>query len=107
MDSGTPYTVLAPPVFDGDNYYIWAARMEAPLEANDIWEAIEEDHEVAPLSNNPTVSQIKNRMEEKQRKSKAKACLFNVVSPRIFARIMMRKSAKQIWDFLKKEYEDD
>lgn len=36
MDSETLYTVLAPPVFDGDNYQIWVARMEAHLEANDL-----------------------------------------------------------------------
>ena len=35
MDSETPNTALALPVFDGDNYHIWAVRMEAHLKAND------------------------------------------------------------------------
>ncbi|KAK9113642.1 hypothetical protein Syun_020439 [Stephania yunnanensis] len=54
-----PFTLLAPPVFDGEGYHIWAARMEAHLEANDLWEAVEEDYEVLPLLANPTMAQIK------------------------------------------------
>ena len=40
-------------------------------------------------------------------KSKAKACLFAAVSPMVFTRIMFLKSAKEIWDYLKPEYEGD
>ena len=65
MDFETPYTSLAPPVFDGDNYQIWAARMEAHLEANDLWEAVEEDYKVLPLPTNPTMAQIKNQKERR------------------------------------------
>ncbi|XP_057432817.1 uncharacterized protein LOC130725621 [Lotus japonicus] len=107
MDSETPYTSLAPPVFDGDNYHIWAARMEAHLEANDLWEAVEEDYEVLPLPANPTMAQIKNHKERKTRKSKARATLFAAVSQDIFTRIMTIKSAFEVWNFLKDEYEGD
>jgi hypothetical protein len=79
--------------------------MEVFLDANDLWEAVEEDYEVAPLPANPTVAQMKNHKERKQRKSKAKACLFAAVSSSIFTRIMSLDSAKEIWDFLKQEYE--
>ena len=54
--------------------------MEAYLEANDLWEAVEEDYEVLLLSDNPTMAQIKNHKERKTRKSKARATLFTVVS---------------------------
>ena len=107
MDYETPYTKLAPPVFDGDNYHIWAARMEAHLEANGLWEAVEEDYEVLPLPNNPTMAQIRNHKEKKARKSKARATLFAAVSQDIFTRIMTIKSAFEIWNFLKEEYEGD
>ena len=107
MDSETPYTTLTPPVFDGDNYHIWAARMEAHLEANDLWETVEEDYEVFPLLANPTMAQIKNQKERKARKSKAKATLFAVVSQDIFTRIMTIKSTFEVWNFLKDEYEGD
>ena len=79
--------------------------MEAFLDASDLWEAVEEDYEVGPLPENPTLAQIRNHKERKQRKSKAKSCLFSAVSPAIFTRIMTLKLAKAIWDFLKQEYE--
>jgi len=94
-------------VFDGDNYQIWAVRMEIYLDALDLWEAVEEDYEIPKLSNNPTMAQIKAHKEKKMKKSKAKVCLFTVVSSTIFTRIMSLKSAKEIWDYLKTEYEGD
>jgi len=54
--------------------------MDVHLEANDIWEADEEDYEVLPLLGNPTMAQIKNQKESKARKSKANATLFAAVS---------------------------
>ena len=68
MDFETPYTALAPPVFDGDNYLIWAARMEAHLEANDLQEVVEEDYEVLPLPTNPTMAQIKNKEKQQSQR---------------------------------------
>nr|KYP64080.1 Retrovirus-related Pol polyprotein from transposon TNT 1-94 [Cajanus cajan] len=79
--------------------------MEAFLDANDLWDAIEQDYNIPTLPANPTLAQIKNQKEMKQRKSKAKASLFAAVSPTIFNRIMTLKTAKEIWDFLKQEYE--
>jgi hypothetical protein len=35
MCSDSPLNVMAPPVFDGTNYQVWAVRMEAYLDAND------------------------------------------------------------------------
>ena len=101
------FSSIAPPVFDGDNYQIWAVRMETYLDALDLWEAVEEDYEIPKLSNNPTMAQIKAHKEKKMKKSKAKACLFAVVSSTIFTRIMSLKSPKEIWDYLKTEYEGD
>ena len=83
------------------------ARMEALLEANDIWEAVEEDYEVPPLPANQTMAQIKNHKENKSRKSKARATLFAAISPEIFVIIMSMKSAFEVWNFLKNEYEGD
>ncbi|OIT32681.1 hypothetical protein A4A49_07833 [Nicotiana attenuata] len=76
METETSFSQLAPPVFDGENYQLWAVRMETYLEALDLWEAVEEDYDVLPLPNNPTVAQIKSHKEKKTRKSKAKATLF-------------------------------
>ena len=86
---------------------MWAVLMETYLETLDLWEAIEDDYEVPPLPANPTIAQIKLQKDKKTRKSKAKACLFASVSQMIFMRIMSLKTAKEIWDYLKAEYEGD
>ncbi|CAJ2639700.1 unnamed protein product [Trifolium pratense] len=107
METETSFSQVAPPVFDGDNYDLWAVRMESYLEALDLWEAVEEDYEVPPLPNNPTMAQLKNHKEKKTRKAKAKSCLFAGVSQTVFTRIMTLKTAKAIWDYLKEEYAGD
>lgn len=63
MDSEASFKAIAPPVFDGTNYQVWAARMEAFLDANNLQEATEYEYEVPPLLNNPTLAQIKNHKE--------------------------------------------
>eukprot|EP00257_Ricinus_communis_P019052 XP_015577922.1 uncharacterized protein LOC107261659 [Ricinus communis] len=81
--------------------------MEAYFDAIDVWEAVEQEYEIPPLPNNPTMAQIKNYRDRKQQKSKAKASLFAAVSTSIFNRIITMRTAKEIWDFLKQEYEGD
>lgn len=98
---------ISPPVFDGENYQVWAIKMQTHMEACDLWEAVEEDYEIPVLPSNPTMAQIKLHKERKTRKSKAKSCLYAALSPTIFSRIMTLESAKAIWDFLKEEYQGD
>jgi len=107
MEVETSFSHMSSPIFDGENYQLWAVKMETYLDVMDLWEAVEEDYEVHPLPNNPTVAQIKNHKERKTRKSKAKACLFAAVSTTIFTRIMSLQSAKDVWDYLKREYTGD
>jgi hypothetical protein len=61
-----------------------------------VGKAVENTYEVPPLPDKPTMAQIKNHKEMRQRKSKAKASLFAVVSFSIFTRIMTLKTAKGI-----------
>lgn len=107
MEGEQSFSPLTPPVFNGDNYQVWAAHMEAHLDALDLWEAVEEDYPVPVLPENPTMAQIKLHKEKKTKKSKAKAYLFDAVSPTILPRIMPLKSAKEVWDFLKTEFKGD
>ncbi|GAV86654.1 UBN2 domain-containing protein [Cephalotus follicularis] len=81
--------------------------MTAFMEGHDLWEAVESDYDITPLPNNPTLNQIKYHKERITKKAKAKSCLYAAVSPTIFTRIMRCDSVKEIWDFLKKEYEGD
>jgi len=51
--------------FQWGNYDLWTVKMEAYLEALDLWEVVEEDYEILPLPDNHTVAQIKNHKEKK------------------------------------------
>jgi len=43
MEESSTFLAMAPPVFNGEKLQMWAVRMEAYLEALDLWEVIEED----------------------------------------------------------------
>jgi len=105
MEGDTSYVAGPPPIFDGEDYKLWAARITIHLEALDLWEAVEENYDVPELPSNPAMTQIKIHRERKTKKAKAKNCLFSAVSKIIFTRIMNLKSAKEIWDYLKSEYQ--
>ncbi|KAF3635674.1 Beta-glucosidase 11 [Capsicum annuum] len=92
------FSSMAPPTFDRESYQIWAVRMRIYLQALDLWEAVEDEYEIAPLLDNPTVAQIKTHKERKTRKSKAMTCLFTVVSSNILTHIMSLQSAKELLD---------
>ena len=70
MEVEASFSQVASPVFDGENYDLWAVRMESYLEALDFWEAVEEDYNVPSLLDNPTMAQIKNHKENQESKSK-------------------------------------
>ena len=58
-----------------------------------------------PLFENPIVTQIKAYKDKKTRKAQVKSCLFAGVAQMIMTRIMILKSPKEIWEYLKAEYE--
>ena len=91
--SGMPLS--SPPVFSGENYIIWAVKMESYLHACDLWDVVETESELSPLPNNPTLAQIKSHREEKARRYKAKTCIHAAVSESVFTRIMACETAKQ------------
>ena len=68
---------------------------------------MQEDYEVLPLPDNPTMAQIRNNKDRRTRKAKAKACLFTAVSTTIFKRVMSLKMAKAVWGYPKDEYARD
>ncbi|XP_006591624.1 uncharacterized protein [Glycine max] len=105
MEGETSYTAGPPPIFYGEEYELWAARMTTHLEALDLWETVEENYDVPELPLNPTVAQMKNHKERKTKKAKAKNYLLSTVSKIIFIRIMNFKSTKQIWDDLRSKYQ--
>lgn len=80
MEGETSYTVGPPPIFDGEEFKFWAARMTTHLEVMDLWEVVGENYDILELPSNPTMAQMKNHKERKTRKAKAKNYLFSDVS---------------------------
>ncbi|KAG6496746.1 hypothetical protein ZIOFF_044618 [Zingiber officinale] len=105
--SGSGFSSTTPPVFDGENYQAWAVKMSTFMEGNDLWEAVKDDYEVTPLPDNPTINQIRFHKESITRKAKVMSCLYATMPPFIFNRIMKFPTTKDIWNFLKIEYEGD
>ena len=99
LPSNPPFT------FTGENYQICSAKMQAFLEANELWETVTEDKPLAALPANPTLAQIKSNNEEKAKKSKVKSLMQNAVADTMFYRIMACKTAKVACDRLKEEYQ--
>ncbi|XP_056162590.1 uncharacterized protein LOC130136570 [Syzygium oleosum] len=106
MDAEAGLSSIAPPVFDGDNYQIWAVRMETYLDALDLWEAVEEDYEIPALPANPTMAHIKAHKEKKTKKSKAKACLFAAISATIFLELCLSRRQRR-YGIFSSQYEGD
>ena len=107
MEGEACFSHITLPIFDGENYDLWEVKMQSYMESLDLWDVVEEDYEIYPLPENPTMAQIKNHKERKMKKAKARSCLFTGVSQMIFTRIMTLKSPKAIWDYLKEEYAGD
>lgn len=103
--ASSSFTLSAPPIFSGENYQIWAFKMQSYLEAYDLWEEVEEEKQIRPLPANPTVAQMKHHSEEKAKKSKAKTLLLTSVADVIFPRLMTCKTPKEAWDKLKEEFQ--
>ena len=98
-------TSLSPPIFNGDNYQIWAVKMKAHLRGLSLWQWVEEDRRIPPLGNNPTLNQIRAHEEEEAKAPKALSQIYAAVSETVFTRIMTCETAKQAWDTLKEIYQ--
>ncbi|XP_022930166.1 uncharacterized protein LOC111436675 [Cucurbita moschata] len=100
MGGESSFSAVAPPVFDGDNYQMWAVCMETYMEALDLWEAIEEDYEVPPLPANPTVAQIKTEGKEDKEIKGESLSICRCISNDLHANNKMKESESV------KEYSD-
>jgi len=80
MEGEASFSHITLPIFDGKNYDLWEVKMQSYMEFLDLWDVVEEDYEIYPLPENPTMTQIKNHKERKMKKAKARSCLFTGVS---------------------------
>nr|KYP62202.1 hypothetical protein KK1_016727 [Cajanus cajan] len=63
------------PMFNGENYHIWAVKMKFVLRSQGLWNVVISEADPPPLRENPTIAQIKAYEEEKLKKDKAITCL--------------------------------
>ncbi|EOY33038.1 Uncharacterized protein TCM_041046 [Theobroma cacao] len=101
------YSIAAPPVFNGNNYPMWAVKMKAYLKAFDLWEVVEVGGDPPARQANPTIAQMKQYNEEVAKRFKALSCIHSAVTDAIFVRIMACESAKEAWDKIKEEFHED
>lgn len=52
------FSLPPPPMFVGENYNLWAAKMKSYLKAHSLWKVVLDGCNLAPLPDNPTVNQI-------------------------------------------------
>ena len=79
--------------------------MKSYLKSFGLWEFVDEDKQIPPLRSNPTIAQIREHEESKQKKDKAVTCLHLALSDDVFTTIMHLENAKLIWDELKERFE--
>ena len=88
--------IAAVPQFSGENYQIWVVKMKSYLKSMGLWEIVDEDRQVPPLIANPTIAQMKQHQEEKQKRDRAVTCLHSALTDGVFTSIMHLETTKQI-----------
>ncbi|CAJ2652705.1 unnamed protein product [Trifolium pratense] len=94
-----------PPMFVGENYHLWAAKMKTYLRAQSLWDVVENGSTPPVLPNNPTVAQIRNHNEEVAKEGRALAIIHAALHDDIFIKILNLETAKEAWDKLKEEFQ--
>ncbi|BAF25780.1 Os09g0551200 [Oryza sativa Japonica Group] len=77
------------PMLTSTNYSTWAIKMEANMEAQGIWDAIES---------------AADDVVEKKKDKMALACLFGAVPDEVLQQIANKKTAKEAWESLKTRF---
>lgn len=101
MTESSSFIQPAIPKFDGF-YDHWSMLMEKLLRSKEYWNLIENGVTVAPP--NATPEQRKLADESKLHDLKAKNYLFQSIDCSIMETILVRDTAKDIWDFMRRKY---
>ncbi|XP_058776658.1 uncharacterized protein LOC131650979 [Vicia villosa] len=105
MDNTTQSSSISVPIFNGENYDFWRVKMETYFSSQDIWDIVEEGFTVPADTSTLNATQEKELKKNKQRNSKALFTLQQAVTDAIFPRIMGAKTAKDVWNTLKEEFQ--
>ncbi|XP_031278895.1 uncharacterized protein LOC116137347 [Pistacia vera] len=97
-------TSLTPPIFNGDQYHIWAVKMKTFMRGQGLWQYVEEDKQPPALGPNPSLSQIRLHDEEATKSPRALSHIHAAVTEQVFTRIVAYEATKEAWDKLKEEF---
>ena len=53
-----------PPVFAGENYGLWYAKMKTYLRAQSLWEIVKNKSNPTPLLENPTIAKMRTHTDQ-------------------------------------------
>ncbi|KAF7814525.1 Retrovirus-related Pol polyprotein from transposon TNT 1-94 [Senna tora] len=81
------YSPVPPPVFNGENYQMWAVKMTAYLQAMDLWKMVAENVVIEPLPENPTMQQLK------------------IHKKKTYSMHYIRSRGSEVWQYLKSEFQ--
>ncbi|XP_042472039.1 uncharacterized protein LOC122054662 [Zingiber officinale] len=79
-----PYPMLSP-----HNYTVWAIKIEAIIDAQEVWEAVEP---------------VEGAQVDAKKDKKARAYILQCLPEDILLHITKKKTAKEVWDILKTRY---
>ncbi|XP_057419832.1 uncharacterized protein LOC130713996 [Lotus japonicus] len=105
MANASQPSSITVPIFNGENYDYWSAKMKTYFCFQDCWDVVEEGYTTPADTSALTAAQKKELKENKLKDSKALFTLQQAVTDAIFPRILGSKSAKEAWDTLKEEFQ--
>ncbi|XP_044473243.1 uncharacterized protein LOC123201750 [Mangifera indica] len=94
---------MSPPIYNGENYHIWAVKMKAFLRGLGLWQYVEEEKQPFPLGPNPTLNQIIMHEEEMTKSPITLSMIHQAVTDAVFTKIVSCETAKEAWDRLKED----
>ncbi|KAF2319796.1 hypothetical protein GH714_019012 [Hevea brasiliensis] len=98
-------TTLSPPHFNGENYHVWAVKMQDYLKGLGLWQCVKENRTTPPLRQNPTLNQIRQHEDEVAKAPKALSYIHAAISNSIFTRIIACGTSYEAWQKLKVEFQ--
>ena len=106
MNHVAEYTKHKFRVFDGHNYVFWSTRMKSFLQEKglEIWEIVKNGFMLPEDMEEPTYPTERRKFVQN---SKAMCAILGGLTGTDFVKVMHYKSAKEIWDKIKKIYEGD
>ncbi|PNX67421.1 retrovirus-related Pol polyprotein from transposon TNT 1-94, partial [Trifolium pratense] len=102
MAENSTFLPTSVPKFDG-YYEHWSMLMENLIRSKELWSLIETGITVAPP--NATAEQLKVANESKLQDLKVKNYLFQSIDRTILETMLVRDTAKNIWDAMKLRYQ--